>query len=125
MTPNSHPKGVLNANYSDNRAKKKELFFRYRVRANAVIDAFLKHSIIKDSIRLLDLGAADGKTLAFMAAELPIADAVGVEYNQNLIDSAGDLISAENKTSLVRGDVTDLVGINSASFDLVSALALL
>jgi ubiquinone/menaquinone biosynthesis C-methylase UbiE len=125
MTTNSHPKGVLNANYSDNRAKKKELFFRYRVRANAVIDAFQKHSIIKDSIRLLDLGAADGKTLAFMAAELPISDAVGVEYNQNLIDCAGDLISAENKTSLVRGDVTDLVAINSASFDLVSALALL
>jgi SAM-dependent methyltransferase len=125
MISNSNPKGVLNANYSDNRSKKKELFFRYRVRATAVINAFNEHSSNQDCTRLLDLGAADGKTLAYMATELPVLEAIGVEYNQSLIDCAGEQISSEKKTSLVRGDVTDLVGFDNSSFDLVTALALL
>ena len=125
MTVNSNPKGVLNANYSDNRSKKKELFFRYRVRATAVIEAFQRHSPGSKSIRLLDLGAADGKTLAFMANALPVTEAIGVEYNQSLIDCADEVLATQTHTKLVRGDVTKLEDFTSNSFDLVSALALL
>ena len=125
MNENSNPKGVLNANYSANRAKKKELFFRYRVRATAVIEAFQRHSGHPKSLRLLDLGAADGKTLAFMAMALPVSEAIGVEYNQNLIDCEDGLLASQNHTKLVRGDVTKLDDFTDNSFDLVSALALL
>jgi SAM-dependent methyltransferase len=109
MSPPAQPKGVLNANYSGNREKKKELFFRYRVRATAVVETWRKHGASQDELMLLDLGAADGKTLAFMASSLPVKEAIGVEYNQELI----------------QGDVTDLNELDDNSFDLISALALL
>ena len=125
MDKTSNPKGVLNANYSANRSKKKELFFRYRVRATAVIEAFQRHCADSNSIRLLDLGAADGKTLAFMAMALPVSEAIGIEYNQNLIDCADELLASQNHTKLVCGDVTNLADLTDCSFDLVSALALL
>jgi ubiquinone/menaquinone biosynthesis C-methylase UbiE len=125
MNTTSNPKGVLNANYSENRKKKKELFFRYRVRATAVVEAHQRHAPGSDPIRLLDLGAADGKTLAFMAESIPHTEAIGVEYNQELINCADEKITSQPKTKLVRGDVTNLVDFNDNSFDLVSALALL
>jgi ubiquinone/menaquinone biosynthesis C-methylase UbiE len=125
MSTNSQPKGVLNANYSDNRTKKKELFFRYRVRATAVVEAWKHHATNRDSLMLLDLGAADGKTLAFMAAALPVAEAIGVEYNQDLIDCADSNLKGQANTRLVQGDVTNLPEFQDNSFDLISALALL
>lgn len=125
MNTQSQPKGVLNPNYSDNRAKKKELYFRYRVRASAVVDAWKKHAANHDPLKLLDLGAADGKTLAFMAAELPVTEAIGIEYNQDLIDCADQSLNDQTSTRLVQGDVTNLPEFEDASFDLISALALL
>ncbi len=79
MNDQSQPKGVLKPNYSENRAKKKELYFRYRVRATAVIQAWQKHAPGNNDLRLLDLGAADGKTIAYMAANMPLKEAVGIE----------------------------------------------
>lgn len=125
MTTTPNPKGVLNANYSENRAKKKELFFRYRIRATAVLEANRQYAPHSESIRLLDLGAADGKTLAFMAQSLPVKEALGVEYNQALIDCASDLLEPIPNCKVIQGDVTHLVGLEDASFDLVTALALL
>lgn len=125
MTTHSNPKGVLNANYSDNRKKKKELFFRYRVRATAVVEAHQRHAPHSHPVRLLDLGAADGKTLAFMAESIHHSEAIGVEYNQELINCADEKITSQPNTKLVRGDVTNLSDIPDNSFDLISALALL
>lgn len=125
MNPQTQPKGVLNPNYSDNRAKKKELFFRYRVRAIAVVEAWKIHAQPSDTLKLLDLGAADGKTLAFMAAELPVTEAIGVEYNQDLIDCADQTLKNQTNTRLVQGDVTNLKKLEDSSFDLISALAFL
>lgn len=125
MSKNINPKGVLNSNYSDNRKKKKELFFRYRVRATAVIEAYQRHAPGSSAVRLLDLGAADGKTLAFMAESIPVSEAIGVEYNQALIDCADEKLASQPNTRLVCGDVTNLTDFQDNSFDLVSALALL
>lgn len=125
MIQESNPKGVLNANYSDNRAKKRELFFRYRVRATAVIEAKQRHAPGDSPIRLLDLGAADGKTLAFMAQSLPIKEAIGVEYNQDLINCADGPLQGIDNTRLIRGDVSHLEAFPDNSYDLVTALALL
>ena len=125
MSTNTRPKGVLNANYSDNRAKKKELFFRYRVRATAVVEAWKRHTSTAEDLMLLDLGAADGKTLAFMASSLPIKEAIGVEYNQELINCADPEIQQQAKSRLIQGDVTNLQELEDNSFNLISALALL
>ena len=126
MTTNSQPKGVLNANYSDNRKKKKELFFRYRVRAAAVVEAWKKnHASNHESLMLLDLGAAEGKTLAFIAEALRVNEAIGVEYNQTLIDCADSNLKKQANTRLVQGDVTHLPEFQDNTFDLISALALL
>ena len=124
MTHRSNPKGVLEANYADARKTKKELGFRFRVRGEAVAwaaDQFLD-SAHRSRPTLLDMGAADGKTLKYIDQLLKLKQGVGVEYNPELLKKAEDLPA---NLYLQQGDVTNLSNIDDSSYSIVSALALL
>ncbi len=126
MTTNRVPKGVLDSNYARNRSTKKELYFRYRVRGAAVVEAWKNHSHHNRPISMLDMGAADGKTLCHIAKFLSVTEAVGVEYNQELINRANQATDSSNASvRIVRGDITNLPEFDDGSFDLVTALAVL
>ena len=125
MTQSNSPKGVLGSNYSVNRAKRRELYFRFRLRAWAVITAFRQYLPERRDIKLLDLGAADGKTLAFMVRQLPVAEAVGIEYNSELAACMDGSAIDNTITRIEQGDVRNLSRFPDESFDLVSALAIL
>lgn len=116
-------KGILDHEYSADRKKKPELKFRLSVRAAIVADAVAKYLSNTKNLRVLDFGAAEGRTLIELNNLLPGNEFIGIEYSQELISSAPAL--PENIT-LVHGDVTKLPNrFTSASFDIVSALAIL
>ena len=56
-------KGILENNYADDREVKPELKFRYKVRAQVVVDATIKYFKTSSKLNVLDMGSADGKTL--------------------------------------------------------------
>lgn len=118
------PKGVLGSHYADNRVVKKELNFRYRVRGEAIAYAVRRHlpSAEPGTLALLDMGAADGKTLQYMDECLSLAQGLGIEYNPDLIGKAGPLAP---HLRLLQGDVTQLAEAEDGHFDVVSALAIL
>lgn len=118
------PKGVLGENYADKRQSNKELGFRFRVRGEMVVDAVARYfpADSRDGLSLLDLGAAEGRTLCYMNERMHLKRGVGIEYNPALMARAGDL---PDHVTLRQGDVTRMDDIPDASFDVVSALALL
>ena len=124
MISTTQKKGVLNKNYADNRTKKKELAFRFRVRGEAVCWALNNFLDVKrqNEIDLLDMGSADGKTLIYLNQNHLLKSGLGIEYNSELIEKAGPL---PKNISLIQGDITDLSAIPDESFDVVSALAVL
>ncbi len=116
-------KGILDHDYSADRKKKLELKFRLSVRAGIVAHAVGKYSTSTTGLKILDLGAAEGRTLVKISDFLPGNEFIGIEYSQELISS--DLVLPEN-IALVRGDVTKLPKrLAPQAFDVVSALAVL
>ena len=116
-------RGVLNRTYSAEREKKLPLKFRLSVRAAIVAFAVHKYAAKRRGLTLLDLGAAEGRTLIEMSNMLPGNNFVGIEYSSELIHTTPGL--PEN-ISLLQGDATELpTGLGSACFDCISALAVL
>ncbi len=115
--------GVMDAGYAADRRRKPHLVFRYKVRAANAARAFRRFRSGSGPPRVLDFGAADGLALGEVHRRLGARDSLGIEYAQELIDSAPAL---PDGCQLVRGDVTtphELV--EAGSFDLVTALAVL
>ena len=56
----------MGADYAAGRGKKPYMRYRYRVRAAVAVDAFHERQPKRDEYRVLDLGAADGRTLLYM-----------------------------------------------------------
>lgn len=116
-------KGILDHEYSADREQKPELKFRLSVRAGIMADAIGRYSTSTTGLKVLDLGAAEGRTLIEVSEFLPGSEFIGIEYSQELISSAPVL--PEN-INLVHGDITKLPPrLSSVSFDVVSALAVL
>lgn len=117
------PAGVMDQTYGDERSRKPQLIFRYKVRALMVRSAaerFLKKT---RGLRILDFGAADGLTALEIDRLLPHGTVDGVEFAPELISRAA---SFPANIAFVQGDVTSLPeSLRPASYDLVSALALL
>jgi ubiquinone/menaquinone biosynthesis C-methylase UbiE len=113
--------GVMDNHYSTDRKTKKYLEFRYKERA---LFAASKINRIKDleEINLLDFGAADGLTLIELANVLGAGEYLGIEHNQDLINNAPPL---PPNVKLVKGDITRLHCIPNASFDVITALAVI
>jgi len=116
-------KGVLDVKYANERLKKPELKFRYKVRA--LISAQAVHKYIKKSkgLNILDFGAAEGLTILELDKLIPESKIIGIEYSQDLINEAPTL---PDNVVLEKGDVTNLNNnLKKANFDIVCALALL
>ena len=116
-------KGILDQGYSTDRNKKPELKFRLSVRAGVVADALALYATATSGLNILDLGAAEGKTVLEMDRILPGNKFTGVEYSKELIGMADVL---PGNIALVHGDATQLPdAVKSRKFDAVSALAVL
>ena len=118
----AQPTGVMDASYAQARAAKPHLAFRLRVRAQVVVRA-VRRFLPTLPIRLLEVGAAEGRTMLEMASSLGAGESVGVEYDQSLRAAAGAL---PRNVTLIAGDAMSLPGeLAGGSFDVVSMLALL
>ena len=116
-------KGVLQEAYAAERQRKPELAFRYKVRARIVADAAMRYLNSSGPLRLLDFGSGEGLTLLELNALLNLERGLGIEYSEGLLQWAPPL---PEKVDLIQGNVMDLPEhIEDASYDIVSALALL
>ena len=114
--------GVMGESYAGLRVTSPALRFRLRSRASTVARAWQKHGE-RRSPRVLDMGAAEGRTLVEIARRVGGGDHVGVELDVGLI-AAGDALP--DGIRLVKGDVCALPdSLGEESFDAVSMLAVL
>ena len=82
-----HPPGVLNEKYALGRQTKRAWQYRVKRRTDEVIQSIHKYyPSKKDSISILDIGAAEGLMLSAIKKEFPEARCVGLEYSQKLIN---------------------------------------
>lgn len=120
---NSKSKGILTQSYADERIKKSELIFRYKVRARVVSDAAKRHLGKIEGLKILDFGSAEGLTLLELNTLLPNSYLLGIEYSEELIQRGS---AHPENVKLIQGDVCCLdKDIKNESYDVVSALALL
>src|SRR3990172_5978939 len=118
--------GVMDATYAQARGSRTELKFRLRVRARMVEKAIRRFGRCAPQ-RVLDLGCADGRTLAGIAQALTDpeyfgSEFIGIECNDAL-RVAGDALPANVK--LIPGDAISLPRhLLNQSFDVVSMLAI-
>lgn len=114
--------GAMDTAYVRNRRVKPELAFRLRTRAAVVVAAWRKYGR-SESPRLLEVGAAEGRTLVEIARGLGDGEYIGVELNAALIPETEALPS---NVQLIEGDATSLpLSLAESSFDVVSFLAVL
>lgn len=114
--------GVMTAEYAAARAQSCALRFRYRTRAEVVLRA-IQRFLPASPVRLLDVGAAEGRSLAYMARRMGTGHFLGVECSDELRQSVCDLPA---NAKVVSGDAMNLPeSIEPASWDVVSMLALL
>lgn len=116
------PAGVMDESYAAARRSKPQHQFRLRSRAAVVAQSVLRfHG--DGPVRLLEIGAADGRVLLELAGTLPYRELVGVEYSVGLREAAPPLPRC---VRLIAGDATALpLELGPGSFDVVSALAVL
>jgi len=116
------PTGVMDVQYAHARQRKLNLQFRLKMRAEVVVRS-VHRFCPGEKLRILEVGAADGRTLEVIARSLGKGEYVGVEYNDELRLSQtihSDCIR------LIGGDAMNLpAGIEDESFDVLSMLALL
>jgi len=116
-------RGVLHSDYAAARKLKPAVRFRYRVRARMVLRSLREHGDPDQVERVLDLGCAEGRTLLELRSRLRAREMVGIEASRDLIAKAPPLPAG---VRIEEGDVTRLPsGLETAGFDLVTALAVL
>jgi len=112
----------MDESYANARQVKPQYQFRLRTRA-AVVTRAIRQFQVDSPVRLLEVGAADGRILLEFARTLPYRELIGVEYSAGLRAAAPSL---PRGVRLIAGDATDLPPeLSAASFDVVSALAVL
>ena len=115
--------GVMTEGYSRDRKKKNQLIYRFKCRSFEAARSFQKHSVRSSKPNVLDFGCADGFALTETHNLLDANLSLGVEYSEDLINSAGKLPPS---CSIIQGDVTkSLDQVKSGNFDIVTALAVL
>lgn len=115
--------GVMDAGYASGRIRKPSLEFRYKVRAGIVGEAVRRYLPYQDTVRLLDLGCAEGLTLLAVRRMLGRGEYTGIEYSTELLGFAPEL---PDDVRLFQGDASALpANIEDDHYDAVTALALL
>ncbi len=115
--------GVMDASYARDRLNRPHLVFRYKSRALIAYRLYRKFSRFAHAPRILDMGAAEGRTMAELHRLLGAEESIGIEYAPDLIAAAGDL---PDHCRLLRGDVTKPIDeLKPGSFELITALAVL
>ncbi|MGB1274379.1 MAG: class I SAM-dependent methyltransferase [Nannocystaceae bacterium] len=114
----------MGSDYATGRIKAPQLRFRYRVRALLATESLHARRGRQADYRVLELGAAEGRTL------LAIRELLGARGQYDGIELSDELLAAApempSDTRLIKGDVMALPSeIESGSYDLVSALAVL
>lgn len=130
MSTHSNPEGehysagVMDATYADGRTQKQHLIYRYKVRAQVALNGYKKYYPKQKPTRVLELGAAEGRTLLHMHKQLKgQGQFVGVELSDSLLNEAPSMPS---NAHLYKGDVTDLPEqVERDHFDLCTVLAVL
>ena len=113
----------MSADYFHDRTTKKHLIYRFKSRAFEAVRSFQKYSTSSSKPNILDFGSADGFALTETHKLLDANLSFGVEYSEDLINSAGE---RPPSCSIIQGDVTkSLDQVKSGNFDLVTALAIL
>jgi 2-polyprenyl-3-methyl-5-hydroxy-6-metoxy-1,4-benzoquinol methylase len=117
------PTGILGGEYAEYRIKKAEMRFRFKIRALIAANTVQKFYKMYSNLRILDLGAAEGKTLLEMNRLLPDSEFWGLEHSEDLVLSAKNI---PNNIHLIHADVFDIPKeIKKNTFDVVTALAFL
>lgn len=116
--------GVLGGGYAHDRRVRPHLAFRAASRARVAVEAFIERSgkpSHDQAVHVLELGAAEGLTLAEIRRLLGVAgDNLGVEASEELV-----ALSVAG-VDLVHGDVLDLpAAVPAGRFHLCTALAVL
>ncbi len=124
MSDPSTCSGVMDASYAEGRRRARHIVWRYKVRARFASDSFLARLGPSHAPRVIDLGAAEGRTLLEVRRLLgPGGQYDGFELSDELLAQAPPL--PENLT-LHKGDVCALgPEADLASYDLCTALAVL
>jgi SAM-dependent methyltransferase len=124
LTPPEISKGVMGAEYGLARRHNPAIIFRYHARALEAAEAIQRHLGTSNPVRVLDLGAADGGTMAAMAELLPEGSQfVGVEKSPELVALAKGLSA---NIEVFQGDIARLPrGAIQREFQVVTALAVL
>jgi SAM-dependent methyltransferase len=120
----SDPAGVMDADYALGRERAPHLKFRYQVRARLAVDAFLARRGRQPFYDVLELGAAEGRTL------LEIRRLLGAPGRYHGVELADALLAAAppmpDGVVLYKGDVAALPPqIAAGGYDLCTALAVL
>lgn len=114
--------GVMGGEYGKARSKNPALVFRYQTRALIAARMFRRFGSTSGPLHVLDLGAAEGRTMARTHALLAAEESIGIEYAQELID----LAELPAGCTLIKGDATAKhPQVKPGTFDLVTALAVL
>lgn len=116
--------GVMGADYAHGRTTAQYLKFRYQVRATVAANAARERLGGLQTWRVLELGAAEGRTLLYLRHLLGAeGDYVGVELSDGLLAAAPPM---PGNTRMVKADVMDLPdALEPGTWDVVPALALL
>lgn len=135
LAATTNPDGVMTTAYAHQRASNPALSFRLRARAQIVVEAVRRFHGVRP-VRLLEVGAAEGRTLIEMERHLGEfeqtaggerttngSEFIGVEYDEKLRRCHPAL---PPNMRLMTGDALDLpTELGSDSFDAVSMLAVL
>lgn len=114
----------MDGEYARARRRSRVLQYRYQTRAWVAYQAARRHLPLLGTYEVLDLGAAEGRTLVELRRLLGGRGRfVGIEASEELIHSASALPA---DTKILLGDVHDPPPeVSDESFDLVLALAVL
>lgn len=123
MKESTNSKGVLSTNYADDRKTKPELKFRLKTRARMVYNVADKYLQKTNGLKILDIGAAEGRTILEMNSLFSDTTFLGIEYSNELISAAGTL---PDNVTIIQGDAMNHPeSVEPNSYDLISALAIL
>jgi ubiquinone/menaquinone biosynthesis C-methylase UbiE len=111
-------KGVMTANYHQQRLEKLAPRYRLKRRGDEIIRTIKKYKTCY-APKILDIGAADGLMLSRIKKEFPQTECAGLEYSDELIATCSD-----KNIKIIQGDAQNLPFADNY-FDIILATAII